>query len=155
MSADTPMSLKERLRADMTAALRAADKPRLGVLRMAVAAIQQREVDAREAADDGGVRQVLKKMIKQRNEAAEQFRRGDRRDLADKEQAEVAVLKGYLPEPMSDAATAALVEEVIAALAAESPRDMGRVMAQIKHRGGGRVDLGRASGLVRSRLHPR
>ena len=155
MSADTQMPLKERLHADMRAALRAADKPRLGVLRMAVAAIQQREVDTREAVDDGGVRQVLKKMIKQRNEAAEQFRRGGRSDLADKEQAEVAVLKGYLPEPMSDAATAALVEEVIAALAAESPRDIGRVMAQIKHRGGGRVDLGAASGLVRSRLHPR
>ena len=152
MPADNQIPLRERLQEDAKNALRAGDKPRVSVLRMAMAAIQQREVDSRETLDEVGVQKVLEKMVKQRHEAAEQFRKGGRDDLVDKENAEVAILKGYLPEPMSEAETVALVDEVIAELGASSPQDMGRVMGEIKQRGDGRVELGKASGLVRSRL---
>jgi len=154
MPADTQTSLKERLQDDVKAALRGGDKARLGVLRMALAAIQQREVDSRKALDEGETQKVLEKMVKQRHEAAEQFQKGQRDDLVNKENAEIVILKDYLPEPMSEEDTIALVNEVIAALAASSPQDMGRVMGEIKQRGAGRVDLGKISGLVRSRLQP-
>ncbi len=154
MPADPKISLKERLQDDVKKALRAGDKPRLSVLRMAMAAIQQREVDSRESLDEGGVQTILEKMVKQRHEAAEHFRAGGRDDLLDKETAEIAVLKTYLPEPMSEEETVTLVEEVIATLGACSPQDMGRVMGKIKQRGAGRVNLGNVSGLVRSRLQP-
>jgi len=154
MPADTQSSLKERLQDDVKTALRAGDKARLGVLRMALAAIQQREVDSRESLDEGETRKVLEKMVKQRHEAVEQFQKGQRDDLVNKENSEIVILKDYLPEPMSEEDTIALVNEVIEALAASSPRDMGRVMGEIKQRGAGRVDLGKISGLVRSRLQP-
>lgn len=152
MPADS--SIKMRLQTDVKEALRAGDKSRVGVLRMAMAAIQQREVDTRESLDEGSVLTVLEKMVKQRHEAAEQFRAGGRDDLVDKENAEIEVLRAYLPEPMSQEETVSLVEEVIGALGATSPEDMGRVMGEIKQRGAGRVDLGQVSGLVRARLQP-
>ena len=152
MPADS--SIKMRLQTDVKEALRAGDKSRVGVLRMAMAAIQQREVDTRESLDEGGVLTVLEKMVKQRHEAAEQFRAGGRDDLVDKENAEIEVLRAYLPDPMSQEETVSLVEEVIGALGATSPKDMGRVMGEIKQRGAGRVDLGQVSGLVRARLQP-
>ena len=154
MPADPNIPLKERLQDDVKKALRAGDKLRLSVLRMAMAAIQQREVDSRESLDEGGIQAILEKMVKQRYEAAEQFRAGGRDDLFDKETAEIAVLKTYLPEPMSEEETVTLVEEVIATLGASSPKDMGRVMGEIKQRGAGRVNLGNVSALVRSRLQP-
>ena len=154
MPADSQTSLKERLQEDVKTALRAGDKARLGVLRMALAAIQQREVDSRKTLDAGETQKVLEKMVKQRHEAAEQFQKGERADLVNKENAEIVILKDYLPEPMSEEDTLALVNEVIATLAASSPQDMGRVMGEIKQRGAGRVDLGKISGLVRSRLQP-
>jgi hypothetical protein len=121
---------------------------------MALAAIQQREVDSRETLDESAVQTVLEKMVKQRYEAAELFQKGKRLDLVDKENAEIAVLKTYLPEPMSEEETISLVDEVITALSATSPQDMGQVMEEIKKRGNGRVDLGKISGRVRSRLQP-
>ncbi len=150
--ADSEHSLKQRLQEDVRTALRAGEKDRVSVLRMALAAIQQREIDSRESLDEGGVQTVLEKMVKQRHESAEQFEKGHRQDLATRETAEIVVLKTYLPEPMSEEETLTLVEEVIRTLAASSPKDMGRVMGEIKSRGAGRVDLGKISGLVRSRL---
>ena len=121
---------------------------------MALAAIQQREIDSRETLDESAVQTVLEKMVKQRYEAAEQFQKGKRTDLVDKENSEIAVLKVYLPEPMSEEETTALIDEVITALSANSTQDMGQVMGEIKKRGNGRVDLGKISGQVRSRLQP-
>ena len=154
MSADTQITLKKRLQEDVKAALRAGDKGRVSALRMALAAIQQREIDSREILDESAVQTVLEKMVKQRYEAAELFQKGKRPDLVDKENAEIAVLKTYLPEPMSEEETISLVDEVITALSATSPQDMGQVMEEIKKRGNGRVDLGKISGRVRSRLQP-
>ena len=145
-------SLLERLSEDAKAALRAGDKSRLSVLRMAVAAIKQREIDSRETLDEAGAQGIVEKMVKQRQEAAEQFKVGKREDLANKEAAEIVVLKDYLPAPMSEAETSALVEDVISELAASAMKDMGRVMGEIKKRAAGSADLGRVSGMVRARL---
>ena len=154
MSSDSQSPLKQRVQEDVKTSLRAGDKERVSILRMALAAIQQRELDTRESLDDGAIQAVLEKMVKQRREAAEQFEKGGRADLVEKEQAEIAALKTYLPEPLSEEQTLALVDEVIAQLSASTPKDMGRVMGEIKQRGAGRVDLGKISALVRSRLQP-
>jgi len=152
MPPESPGSLKARLKNDVNTALRAGDKERLSVLRMAMAAIQQREVDGRLTLADDGVQAALEKMVKQRREAIEQFRSGGREDLAAKESAEIEVLKEYLPEPMGPEEAERLVEDVIHSLGASSPKDMGRVMAEIKSRAAGRVDLAQLSSLVRARL---
>ncbi len=152
MSADPPTSLQDRLQEDMKTALRAGDKDTLSTVRMARAAIQRRELDARKSLNDAGVEAVLHTLIKQRREAAAQFSQGGRDDLATKENAEIAVLQTYLPEPLTEAETTSLLDRVMSDLEASSPRDMGRVMAEIKRRGAGRVDMGKLSGLVRDRL---
>ena len=152
MSTDSPDSLQYRLLEDMKSAMRARDQARVSTLRMARAAIQRRELDRRESLDDAGVRKVLQGLIKQRREAASQYEKAGRADLAEKETAEIAIIRAYLPEPMSEAETAVLVEQVLKDLAASSLRDMGRVMAEIGRRGAGRVDMGSISGRVRSRL---
>ena len=152
MSADPPTSLQDRLQEDMKTALRAGDKDTVSTVRMARAAIQRRELDARKSLNDAGVEAVLHTLIKQRREAAAQFSQGGRDDLATKEIAEIAVLQAYLPEPLTEAETTSLLDRVMSDLAASSPRDMGRVMAEIKRRGAGRVDMGKLSGLVRDRL---
>lgn len=145
-------SLKSRLADDVKQALRAGDKPRLGTLRMALAAIKQREVDDRTELDDADITGVLEKMVKQRRESIQQFESGGRQDLADKEQAEIEVLTAYLPEPLDDAALESLVTEVIASTGASGMQDMGRVMGEIKKRAAGRADMGRVGALVKSRL---
>ena len=152
MTPNSDSLLKQRVQEDVKTSLRAGDKARVSILRMALAAIQQRELETRESLDDGAVQAVLEKMVKQRREAAEQFEKGGRADLVEKEQAEIATLKTYLPEPLSEDQTLALIDEVIAQLSASSQKDMGRVMGEIKQRGAGRVDLGKISSLVRSRL---
>jgi uncharacterized protein YqeY len=152
MPPESPGSLKARLKNDVNTALRAGERARLSVLRMAMAAIQQREVDGRLTLADDGIQAVLEKMVKQRNEAIEQFRSGGREDLAAKESAEIEVLKEYLPEPMDPEEAERLVEDVIHSLGASSPKDMGRVMAELKSRAAGRVDLAELSKRVRTRL---
>jgi uncharacterized protein YqeY len=134
--------------------MRAGDKPRVGALRMALAAIKQREVDSRDALDDAGVVAVLEKMIKQGRDALEQFKSGGRADLVAKESAEIALFEQYLPARMSDAELDALIAEVIAATGAQGPKDMGKVMAALKAKAAGRVDMGAANARVRAALSP-
>ena len=154
MSADPPTSLQDRLQEDMKTALRAGDKDTVTTIRMARAAVQRRELDARTSLNDAGVEAVLHTLIKQRRDAAALFSQGGRDDLATKENAEIAVLQAYLPEPLTEAETTAMLDQVMGELGASSLKDMGRVMAEIKRRGAGRVDMGKLSGLVRSRLQP-
>lgn len=146
------MSVKTQLRDDMKQAMRSGDKARLGVVRMALAAIQQREVDERVELDDAGVLGVLEKMIKQRRESVEQYAAGGRQDLADKESFEIEVLSAYLPEPLGEAELAALVDAVIAETGAASMKDMGKVMAELRQRAQGRADMAALSAQVKSRL---
>ncbi len=149
------MTLKERITEDMKSALRAGEKERLGTIRLALAAIKQREVDERITLDDGQVLAVLEKMIKQRKEAITQFQAGGRADLVAKESAEVSILEGYLPARMSDAELDSLIAGAIAASGATSAKDMGKVMALVKSQAQGRADMGAVSARVKEKLAPR
>ena len=146
------MSLKGSITDDMKSAMKAGDKDRLKVVRLILAAIKQVEIDTRNELDDAGVLGVLDKMVKQRRDSVEQFRKGGRDDLASIELAEIAVLETYLPEQMSDAELDALIDAAIAATGAESIRDMGKVMGQIKTKAAGRADMGAVGAKVKARL---
>lgn len=146
------MSLKTRIHDDMKTALKAGEKDRLSVIRMAMAAIKQREVDNRVELDDAAVLAVIDKMVKQHRESITQFEAGGRQDLVDKEKREIDVLQDYLPEPLSDTELSALIDTAITETGAESMRDMGKVMAQIKAEAQGRADIGAVSARVRARL---
>jgi uncharacterized protein len=136
----------------MKQAMRSGDKARLSVVRMALAAIQQREVDERVELDDAAVLGVIEKMIKQRRESVEQYRAGGREDLVAKESAEIEVLSGYLPEPLGEAELDALIEAAIADTGAASMKDMGRVMARLRDSAQGRADMAAVSAKVKARL---
>ena len=146
------MSLKERLTEDMKAAMKGADKERLGVIRLINAAIKQREVDERIQLDDAQVIAALEKMLKQRRDSVTQFRDAGREDLAIKEEFEVGVIQHYLPEQLSAAAIDAIIAKAIADSGATSARDMGKVVGLIKPRVAGRADIGQVSALVKAKL---
>jgi len=146
------MALKNRILDDIKQAMRAGDKDRLRTLRMVTSSIKQREVDERVDVDDAGVLAILEKMIKQRRESAEQYRAGQRPELAEAEEAEIAVLTAYLPEPLSPAEVDELIATAIAETGASDLGDMGAVMNQIRDRAQGRVDLRDVATRVRSRL---
>jgi uncharacterized protein YqeY len=144
--------MKEQIIADMKSAMKAGEKDRLKVVRLILAAIKQIEVDKRIEVDDVTVLAVLEKMVKQRRDSIEQFQNGNRQDLADIEIAEIAVLDTYLPPQLSDAEVDKIVDDAIAATGAESIRDMGKVMGQIKAKAAGRADMGAVGAKVKARL---
>ena len=146
------MALKDRITEDMKTAMRAADKERLGTVRLLLAAIKQREVDERITLDDGQVVAVIEKMIKQRREAIGQFESGGRSDLVAKETAEIGVLQGYLPAQLTTAEVDALITEAIAATGAASVKDMGKVMGFVKPKAQGRTDMGALSARIKQKL---
>jgi uncharacterized protein YqeY len=123
--------------------MRAKDAARLSTLRLALAAIKQREVDERIELDDAAVVSVIEKMIKQRRESIAQFESASRADLADAEKAEVQVLSGYLPARMGEAEVQKAVEAAIAETGAAGAKDMGKVMAALKARLAGKADMGK------------
>jgi uncharacterized protein YqeY len=147
-------SLKDRLTQEMQAALKAGDKPRLSVIRMALAGVKQREVDTRRPLDDAGVQTVIERMIKQGRDSLAQFRDGGRDDLVAKEEAELAVLQTYLPKPLDDNELDTFLAEAIEAAGASSTKDLGKVMAVVKARAAGRVDMSTVSARVRQMLTP-
>lgn len=146
------MSLKERIIEDMKAAMKAKDSARLDTIRMLRAAIQRKEVDDQVTLDDDGVLGVIEKQIKQARDSIEQFRAGNRADLAGREQASVDILSEYLPEPLDDDELDALIRQAIADSGAGSMKDMGKVMGRIKPRVQGRADMGQVSAKVKSLL---
>ncbi len=146
------MPLKAQIQEDMKAAMRGGEKSRLATIRLALAAIKQREVDERIELDDGQVLSVLDKMVKQRRESITQFEAGGRADLVAIENAELAVLSAYLPAQLSDAELDAMINEAIAASGATSIKDMGKVMAAIKAKAAGRADMGAVGARVKARL---
>ncbi|MBA2594146.1 MAG: GatB/YqeY domain-containing protein [Gammaproteobacteria bacterium] len=145
-------TLKRRVDDDTKTALRAGDKRRLGTLRLILAAIKQREVDERVRLDDACVLQVLDKMVKQRKESLAIYTQAKRADLAGQEAFEIQIVQSYLPAPLDAARIAALVGEAIQEVAAQSLRDVGRVMGVLKPRLQGRADLSEVSRLVKERL---
>jgi hypothetical protein len=146
------MSLKDQITEDMKSAMKAGEKDRLKVVRLMLAAIKQIEIDKRIELDDAAVLSVLDKMVKQRRDSVEQFQKGNRNDLADIELAEIVVLENYLPEQLSDAELDAMIDAAIASTGAESIRDMGKVMGQIKAQAAGAADMGAVGAKVKARL---
>ncbi len=146
------MTLKAQISEDMKTAMKAGDKERLKVVRLILAAIQQIEIDRRTELDDVAVLGVLDKMVKQRRDSVSQFKEGNRQDLADIELAEIDVLDTYLPEQLSEAELNDIIEQAIKDSGAESMRDMGKVMGQVKAEAAGRADMGAVSTKVKERL---
>lgn len=144
--------LKARITEDMKAAMKGGDKPRLGTIRLILAALKQREVDERITLTDADVLQVLEKMLKQRRDSITQYEAAKREDLAQQERYEVGVIEAYLPAQLSDAELDALIAQCIADSGAASPRDMGKVMALLKERAAGRADMGALSQRVKAKL---
>ena len=146
------MTLKQQLTDDMKAAMRGGDKHRLGVIRLVLAAIKQREVDERIELDEAQTLAVLEKMLKQRRDSVSQYAAAGREDLADVERAEMTVIEAYLPTQLDPAELDALIAVAIAATGARSPRDMGKVMAAVKEKAAGRADMAQVSAIIKSKL---
>lgn len=146
------MSLKEQISEDMKTAMRAKDSARLGTIRLLLAAIKQKEVDERITLDDAQVTAVIDKMLKQRRDSISQYESAGRQDLADAEKFELEVLTAYMPQQMSADEVRAVIAEVIAAVGAAGPTDMGKVMGPLKAKLAGRTDMAQASALVKAAL---
>ena len=148
------MGLRERLDADLKAAMKEKDELKLSVVRMLKSAVRYREVEGEKAVtlDEAGILQVVATEIKRRRDSVEQYRAGKREDLARKEEAEIAILQGYLPAQLSEAELRAKVDEVVARVGAKGPRDMGAVMKALLPEVQGRAEGKVVSDLVKQRL---
>ena len=146
------MSIKDRLGQDIKNAMKSGKKARLKTLRMASAAIKQKEVDERIELDETQTLAIIEKMVKQRRDSIEQYNQGNRPELAEVEQAEIDILQAYLPEPLSQAELDALIDEAIDQLEAPAMAAMGQVMAAVKPQVQGRADMKAVSGVVKDRL---
>ena len=146
------MGLKDRINEDMKAALKARQPERLSAIRLLMAAVKQKEIDERKPVDDAAVISVTERLIKQRRDSIEQFTAAGRKDLADKEAAELELLRQYLPQQLSQEQVASAIEAAILAAGASGPQAMGKVMAALKTELAGRADMARVSALVKARL---
>lgn len=146
------MSLKQKITEDMKAAMRSGDIKRRDTIRLLQAAIKQREVDERIVLDDDAIVAVIEKMLKQRKDSIAQYEAAQRIDLADKEKEEVSILTDYMPQALSDAEIAVLLNEAIAASNAQGMQDMGKVMSLLKPQLAGRADMGKVSSLIKEKL---
>lgn len=144
--------LKLQIQSDMKTAMKAGDKTRLGVIRLMLAAIKQREIDERIELDDAQVLAVLDKMIKQRRDSISQYSGAGREDLAEIERFEVEVIQSYLPRALTDEELTSLIDTAMASTQASAMSDMGKVMGLLKPRIQGRADVGSVSARVKQRL---
>jgi uncharacterized protein YqeY len=151
-----PQMIRDDLKAALTAAMKGGDKQRTAAIRLIQSAIKNRDIELRTgtapADDDAMVTEVLQKMIKQRRESIALYEQGGRQELADAEKAEVAVIEGFLPRQMGEDEAQAAIDAIVAETGAASVKDMGRVMAALKERHAGQMDMSRASALVKARL---
>jgi uncharacterized protein len=148
--------LRARFTAEMKEAMKAGEKDKLATIRMIQAALKDKDIEARglgkEAVSDEEILALLQKMIKQRTESAGVYEQGGRPELAANERAEIAIIQGFLPQQMDEAETKAAIEAAIAETGAAGPKDMGKVIGALKGKFAGRMDFGRASGLVKDAL---
>jgi hypothetical protein len=148
--------IRDDLKAALVTAMKGGDKPGTATIRLIQAAIKNRDIELRTgtapADDDVLVTDVLQKMIKQRRESIALYEQGGRAELANQEKAEVAVIERFLPAQMSDVEAAAAIDAIVTETGAGSVKDMGRVMALVKERLAGKLDMSKASGLVKARL---
>ena len=148
--------LRERITAEMKEAMKAGEKQKLSTVRMIQAALKDKDIEARglgksQLADDE-ILALLQKMIKQRHEAAGVYEQGGRPELAETERAEAQVIQAFLPQQMDEAETRTAIMDAIAETGAAGPKDMGKVIAALKAKYAGRMDFGRASGVVKDAL---
>ena len=146
------MLLKDQITEDMKTAMRAKDAERLGTIRLLLSACKQKEVDERVVLDDAMVIAIIDKMIKQRKDSIDAFTKADRKDMADKEAAEITVLQGYLPVRMTSDEVLAAVKAIVASLGAAGPGDMGKVMGAAKAQLAGKAEMGQVSAAVKAAL---
>ncbi len=148
--------LRDTIKAAQIEAMKAGDKPRLAAVRLILAKLKDKDIELRTASnvpdDDVVVVDVLQKMAKQRRESIALYEQGGRQELADVEQAELAVIEAFMPQQMGEDETRAAIEAIKAELGASSMKDMGRVIAELKARHGSQLDMGKASGLVKAAL---
>jgi hypothetical protein len=146
--------MRDRLKAETNAALKAQNKPRLSALRLISAALQQSDIAAKSAIPDQEIPALLQKMIKQRRESLAIYEKAGRTEQAQQEATEIAVIEEFLPKQMSEAEAREAVAATVKAAGAASPKEMGKVMAALKERYAGRMDFGKASGWVKELLKP-
>lgn len=149
------MSLRERFSDDLKTAMKSGDKMRVETIRLMIAKMKEADVSPQAAGklvDDATILSLLQTMVKQRNESAKIFRDNNRPELADKEEAEIEVIKTYLPAQLDDTAAGAAIAAIIAESGATGAKDMGRVMALVKEKLTGQMDMAKASGIVKSKL---
>ena len=146
------MSLKAQITEDMKTAMRAKDSVRLGAIRLLQAAIKQREVDERIELNDSDVIAAIEKMLKQRRDSIAAFESANRQDLADIEKFEVTVLQTYLPQQLTEDEIKVILETVVTETGAAGIKDMSKVMSAIKPLVAGKADMGKISGLIKTRL---
>ena len=146
------MSLKEKINEDMKSAMRSKDVALLGTIRLIQAAIKQKEVDERILVDDNTVISIIEKMLKQRNDSIEAFKKANLTDLVDKEEFEVSVLKNYMPEQMNVEEVEKIIQEVIKKIGASSMKEMGPVMAQAKEILSGKANMAEVSKIIKAKL---
>ena len=148
--------IRDSIKQALVGAMKGGDKPRTGTIRQIQSALKNRDIELRGAAnppeDDVLVTEVLQKMIKQRRESIEMYQKGGRQELADVEAAEVAVIEEFLPKQMSDEEIGAAIDALVAETGANSVKDMGRVMALLKERHAGQLDMSKASAAVKAKL---
>lgn len=148
--------LRDTIKADQILAMKAGDKDRTAALRSILAKIKDRDIELRTkgppADDDAMVVETLQKMAKQRRESITMFQDGGRTELAEQEQSELAVIEEFLPKQLSEAETRAAIEAIKSELGADSIKDMGKVMAELKTRHGAELDMSKASSLVKESL---
>ncbi len=145
-------SLKHKITEDMKNAMRAKDKPRLGVIRLMQAAIKQKEVDERIELDDKQVIVILDKMLKQRRDSLAQFEKAERQDLVDQEAFEIEIIQTYMPQALTEAELKDLIETAISETGAVSMKDLGKLMAHLKPQVQGRTDMRALSANLKQRL---
>ncbi|HVM78277.1 MAG TPA: GatB/YqeY domain-containing protein [Stellaceae bacterium] len=151
------MALREQFTTALKESMKAGDQRRVSTVRMIIAALKERDIDARgkgnpKGIDDGDIQRMLQGLVKQRREAIELYKQGKRPELAQKEEEEIAVIETFLPKQMSDAEAEAAIKQVIAAVGAASVKDMGKVMAALKEKYAGQLDLSKAGGIVKKLL---
>ena len=151
------MALRDALTTTLKEAMKAGDQRRVSTVRMVLAALKERDIDARgkgnpNGIDEGDIQRMMQGLVKQRREAIELYKQGNRPDLVKQEQEEIAVIESFLPKQMSDDEAEAAIKGVIAATGAQSVKDMGRVMATLKEKYAGQLDLSKAGGMVKKLL---
>jgi uncharacterized protein YqeY len=149
--------LRQRFQDALKASMKDKNQPRVSAVRLIIAKLKERDIDARgrgnaEGIPDAEIQQMLQGMVKQRRESIELYEKGNRKELADQERGEIAVIEEFLPRQMDEATTEAALKTLIAELGAAGPKDMGRVMAALKERYAGQMDMSRASAAVKKLL---